>query len=553
MTLEKAYKIGLKYGLTFNGVGPSLSIVDGKVGICLNLLDDNFGYIKRNYSFDDYSIYEEFLKKYSYYLRNKEKEHIFISLDNYTEPDAKIIYSYENEEILKKEIDFENKELLVKDMKSFLTNFVSSLDLLRKDIAEKILVEQDYYNKLDYYQKLLYKAFDTEYEEEVMHADKSYIDSFNERIKDFDLSHKRSLASIITENTTMNELRKIYDRLYSDCKNFLENEEYIELLYDKVKFKNNIDSLDEMIDYLLNNPVADETTEEHLAAIKENTKQEDYEDFKESYHEKYLVKYEDVTDFYNENIFDAEKLSFKKFERKTLNAEKKILDLKYLYDDLEDEQKIAVGLVHSPLKSLILYIIEQAYFKNKKLNFDREDFKSIYESVSKGLKNSENLVFKLKYFRNIEIGSYDEFIRSIVKTAKIICTAYNKLPFDLKLYSLNYDSCMIGASDSPIKSGSETINIINAKEGCSYIYSPIRISYDKESNLFSTSENNNVIYFPRYLNLSKKRGGVIVLNLFEESYSVEKMKDKNLLIIDGFRPYKSVKYKYSDMFGKEKN
>ena len=50
MTLENAYKIGLKYGFTFNGVGPSLSVVDGKVGICINLLDNNFGYLKRNYS-----------------------------------------------------------------------------------------------------------------------------------------------------------------------------------------------------------------------------------------------------------------------------------------------------------------------------------------------------------------------------------------------------------------------------------------------------------------------------------------------------------------------
>ncbi len=552
MTLENAYKIGTKYGFTFNGVGPSLSIVNGKAGVCLNLLDDNFGYIKRNFSFDDASEFEEFLKKYHYYLHNREKENIFLTLDNYEEKDPLIIYSYEHEDIEKKEIEFKNKELLLKDMKSFLSNFVDDIDLLRGDIAEKILIEQDYYNKLDYYQKLLYKAYNEEYDEELMHADKEVLDSFNDRVKEFDLNHKRDLSSIITENISKKELEDEYTKLYEDCKSFLEDETYISLLFDKVKFKNNIDILDEMINYLLNNPEISDSTEEDLAGIKENTPEVEYEEYKEEYHDKYLAKYDDIKEDYNEKIFGAPKVEYLEFKRRTIGEEKRILDLKYLYDNLDDDQKIAVGLIHSPLKSILLYVIEQAYFKNKKFNFEREDFKHIYETLVNGLKNSENLVFKLKYFRNINVDSYDDFIKSIVKAAKVICTAYNKLPFDLKLYSLNYDACMICASDSPIKSGSDVINVINAKEGCSYVYSPVKITYDKENNLYSTSENNNVIYFPRYLNSSKKQNDIITLNIYDESYSIDKILNKNLLIIDNFTLDKSIKYKYSDMYGKEK-
>ena len=74
MTIEEAYNVGKKYGFTFNGIGPSLSIIDKNIGICLNLLDQKYGYLKRNITFDNIDDFDNFLKKYSFYLRNKDKE-----------------------------------------------------------------------------------------------------------------------------------------------------------------------------------------------------------------------------------------------------------------------------------------------------------------------------------------------------------------------------------------------------------------------------------------------------------------------------------------------
>ena len=193
-----------------------------------------------------------------------------------------------------------------------------------------------------------------------------------------------------------------------------------------------------------------------------------------------------------------------------------------------------------------------AYYKNRKLNFEREDFKRVYDIMCKCMKNSNNLVFKIKYFKNINFESYEEFIKSIVKVSKTICSAYSKLPFDLKLYSLNYDACMICTSDSPIKSGSDIVNVIYAKEGCPFLYSPIKIIYSKEDDILSTTSNTNIIYFPRYLNTLKKQKDTISLNLYEESYSIDKINGRNFLIVDNFNLSKSIKYKFSDMVTKEK-
>ena len=548
MTLEKAYKIGLKYGFAFNGVGPSLSVVDGKVGICINLLDNDFGYLKRNYSFDDADDFDEFLKKYNYYLHNRKEKNLYLTLENYEDPDPEIIYSYETENIKKKQIEEENKEILLKDMQSFLNHFIDSLDPLRKAIGEKILLEQDYYNKLQYYKDLLCKAYEIENEEETMSASKEELEEFNEKVKEFDLSHKRDLSSLELGILTLDDLNEKYTELYNDCKSFLEDEDIINTLFDRLRFKDNIDVLDIMISYLINHPKAEDDTEEKLNELKEEAASDlDIEDYKEQYKEDYLSKYEDVSDSYNEIIFGADKVEFKELSSSNNVDEKKIADLKAAFDNLAEEQQTAIKLIHSPIKQILLYVIEQAYFKNKKFNFDREDFRRLYESLSNSLKKSNNLAFKIKYFKNISFNIYEDFIKSVVKTAKTICAAYGELPFDLKLYSLNYDACMICASDSPIKSGSDVINIINAAKGCPYLYSPIKITYSKEDDSLKTSDNNNVLYFPRYLNNLSKQKDIITLNIFEEAYSIDKVKNKNLLIIDKFNLDKSIKYKFSDM------
>ena len=128
MTLEEAYSVGKKYGFTFNGIGPSFSFINNKVGICLNLLDQKYGYLKRNFTFDNINDLDNFLKKYRFYIRNKDNENIYLSLDDYEIENPTIYYSFDVVRENKRKIDLQNKSLLLDDIKSFLNKYFAKLD-----------------------------------------------------------------------------------------------------------------------------------------------------------------------------------------------------------------------------------------------------------------------------------------------------------------------------------------------------------------------------------------------------------------------------------------
>lgn len=554
MTLENAYLIGKKYGFTFNGIGPSLSLIDNKIGICLKLLDEDFGYLTRNYCFDNEKDLESFLKKYSYYIHNKDELNLSLKLKDYKSANPEIIYSFDKEEEIKSTIEYENMQLLIEDIKSYIKSFVEDVNTIKNDMAEKVLIEQDYYNKFNYYNKVMYKAYDNEYDEEIKEASKDDLLKISKQIKDFDLKNNRKLSKFNLKTSKLDDLNKIYNDIYKESKEIVLNEEVIKILYDKLKFQNNILTLDQMIDYFVKNPVADDNTENALNEIKEKNKDMvSYEDFKANYLSKYDTKYnlKEEKD-YNQVIFKAKPLELKSYVPEAKPIIKRIKELEDIYNSSSEDIKRSYDLLFSPLKDLLLYIIKQAFDKNKDLNFDVEEYKELYEDLKKCMLRKDNLVFKVKYFKSIKMEDYDSFIKSVVKIAKKICSSYSNLPFDIRLYTINVNDCMISASDSVIKNGDDSILILDSKKDCSYLYSPIKLKYSKKDYTISEKINDNVIYIPSYLNEINKDENKIELNVYNEGYSVMNVSGDNLLIVNSFSLDKTVNYSFAKMVPKAK-
>ena len=132
------------------------------------------------------------------------------------------------------------------------------------------------------------------------------------------------------------------------------------------------------------------------------------------------------------------------------------------------------------------------------------------------------------------LENYDLFIKSLVKIAKIICSSYLKLPFDLKLYSLNFDDCFITGSDRVIQNGDSVVKIVDAKANSFIIYSPVKINLNSKNNLFELENNNNVIYFPNFNNKCIDSDIVTNVAIFEEGYNVINVAGDNLLVVTNF-------------------
>ena len=97
--LDKALKLISKYGISLHKFGPYLSYIDEKIGICLELKDNKYGFLMRNYTFDNINEFEKFIKRYSYY-KNEMKGDTTVILNDYISLSPEIIYGFEKKELL---------------------------------------------------------------------------------------------------------------------------------------------------------------------------------------------------------------------------------------------------------------------------------------------------------------------------------------------------------------------------------------------------------------------------------------------------------------------
>ena len=555
MTLEEAYRVGKKYGFTFNGIGPSFSLINNKVGICLNLLDQKYGYLKRNFVFDNIDDLDNFLKKYSFYIRNKDKENIFISLDDYELENPTIYYSFDIARENKRRVDKENKELLLKDIKSFLNNFYFNFDKVINEIKQKLLIEQEYYNKLNYYKKLLYQAHNQNVKENIIEADERILNKIVDVFESFKSDQQLKIDDLSVEVVTLGEVESWYKDLILKCQKILMHDEIVKVFYEKRKFEQNTQVLNQMINYLINNPVVTDVTQNELQQIKDSAVPiESYEDFAKAYEYKIKEPYLglDINNVlsYNSVLYGATPIVYDVYKERQITKDD-ITEIKTSYNNLADESKRAITLLYSPLKPILNYIIEQAYKKNTSFNFEVREFKNIYDKIKACLDNSENLVFKLKYFKDIKLDNYDLFIKSLVRVAKLICSSYLKLPFDLKLYSLNFNDCLITGSDKIIQKGDDIVRIVDAKANSYVIYSPVKISINSNNNLFVLKDNENIIYFPSFNNKCVDSKAVTKVSIFEEGYSVINVNGDNLLVVTSFVLQNKVSFLDSIMTGRK--
>ncbi|MBQ9833787.1 MAG: hypothetical protein IJO33_01185 [Bacilli bacterium] len=557
MTLGEAYNVGKKYGFTFNGIGPSLSLVNNKIGICLNILDYKYGYLKRNFTFDKIGDLDIFLKKYSFYIRNKDKEKFYLYLNDYKIDNPIIQYSFDEVREKKEKIELNNKTLLLEEIKIFLDNFYLEFDKLLNEIKDKILIEQDYYSKYNYYKKLLYQTYNQTIDDNIIKVDDSIKAQIAKQFEDFKKAQKIFLDINYWEKANISDLENWYCLLVSKCREAITDDNIINVLYEKVKFEENARVLNQMIEYLLNNTEANENVKDALQSIKDTTKPFDsYENFANKYRKKIENKYSTLDSnnilSYCSNLFGTKKIEYVVYEEPKIFISN-VIDLNPIYNNLSEKSKRALTLFYSPLKPILIYIIEQAYKRNTSFNFQTREFKNIYYELVTCLDNGENLVFKLKYFKDVKISSYDDFIKSLVKVAKTVCSSYLEIPFDLKLYSLNFGDCLITGSDKIIQDGDDIVNIIDAQKNTYVIYSPVKINVNSKNNTFVLKENRNVVYLPNYNNDYETDNSVTEVSIYEEGYDVMNVAGDNLLIVTGFTLKGIVSFNEVLMYERHKN
>ena len=133
--------------------------------------------------------------------------------------------------------------------------------------------------------------------------------------------------------------------------------------------------------------------------------------------------------------------------------------------------------------------------------------KDFYKDILEKLGMTDNLIFKEKYFKNIDFSDFDTFISSLKSIAKKLCEITFIVNVEEKYWAYHEDSPLIFASREIIKSIDSSILCILVKPRSNVLYSKqkVRIINDK----FVVEDNNDIFVFSDINKLQK-------LNFVEE-------------------------------------
>lgn len=505
--LNKAYDITFKYGISLYDFGPYLSLTNNKIGICLNIKDDKYDYLTRNFCFDDLTDFEKFIKKYAYY-KHVLKSNSRLLLDNYKCVSPNISYEFEKEELLKKEND--QKELnLIKDKSIELVNYLEKLYEERVDkliLRDKLRMNME--NLLLEYKKNLHLFYGKEYTEELNNILDNTINNYQKEAKRNIESLKKYLNELVLQTDLKEGIDKL-DKIIGFLKSLECDENYFSLLYNMSLYEGKISVIEKMnekiilelnkesrihpkllkteLEKIKNSWISDKAKEEFI--------RENLQVIEKKYQALSKVDKFNVSNFLNNKEFTKNEIFINSLEQ-----DKKIKnDYSVQYNLLTREEKNILLLLFSPCRKLIKYIIN---LDSKTFNIEEfNEYEDMYNDFSEKIKLTDNLIFRERYLKDIDFSTFELFINSFADLTKNLKNISFIVNVDEEYYTYDNSDSLVFASREILKPLNETVNSLLVKSGARVLYSKYRIRctndkfiIEENEDIFIVNNENNFIY-----------------------------------------------------------
>lgn len=506
--LSKAYNITSKYGISLYNFGPFLSYVNNKIGICLDIKDEKYNYLTRNFSFDNLNDFENFIKKYAYY-KNTLKGNSVLALRDYKCVSPKINYDFEKEEELKILNDQKEAKTIIKESES-LYFYVENLYNKRIDqliLRDKARMAMN--DKLSEYKRSLHNFYGKEYQEELNSILDETINKYQSKVKN-NLKSLRILLDNLKNKSALKEVKEAFKNIVLVIKDFEIDKEYLSLLYDLYLFKNKVYVIETMNEHLIQElnrevKITPQELKKELENIKNsivfnNTKEnfinESIKDIEEKYDAIISIEEYNIANFLNNNDF----IKLDVVEKTENNSKNIKNDYMTQYNYLEIDEKNCLLILFSPFRKIINYILQVSKNNNpESISFDK--FKDFYQDILEKLGMIDNLIFKEKYFGDIDFTDFDAFISSL----KIIAEKLYKISFvanvEEKYWAYHQEDSLIFASREVIKSFDNSILCILVKPGSNVLYSKQKVKIINDKFIV---EDNSDIFILNDLNKLQK-------------------------------------------------
>lgn len=559
MKKEDLLKVFYKYG--FHSLNKEPFLYEGKrgVGISYTFKDSIYGPLTRIYIPKDGSDAEDFLAKYYWYKKKSNQYNIEIILSDYKIENPTLKYFYNH---LEMSLDSFQKLEKIKDDKinekenSYFKKIKRTAFLMLSIIEEKIKVQNStYLNLLKLNEK--YQNLKLELNEKKEEYNKTKIEvkktaSLSEDIQDYhnDLLEMKNYI----KNASKEELEKYISILTDFLKSLEISDSFIKNKYELIRLPLAIDILNKQIkvvEEMSNKKKGFFTKKEDINSFLEEIKeQSDLKDivsflqYKTNEQKRVEEKYSMIPDldirtigdffieFDNLNIKEPEIETEKKQELKKYSYEEAMEQLEVNFQKRSREEKQILMLYHSILKNTRIY-----------LELDCNEFIKIsIKEFIELIDHPNNILFKIKYFKNIDTTSIENSIKSLKKElSKIKNIAPEKVLTEINLFFKDGKQITkkkyLEASNKKLLAPSQKIEdndvtyLATIKESTSVYFIPSEITYDftQEDTLIQRNEQPFFLIDMEKNEIKEESSEIIKVAVYS---SVSKKTEIGTIVID---------------------
>lgn len=558
MNQEELLKIFYKYGFYSFKKEPFLYVGKLGIGISYTFKDENYGKLTRLFLPENIEDAENFLAKYCWYKMNEQKYDIKIILDNYKKETPSVKFMYQEQELTlddMKKFKTENKDpQLEKEERNYKKKIKRTIRILVNIIESKLKVQNDTYHSLVEFtnsliekqnelNRKLSKMTKISYEElKKVEETPMVIDlqDFKNQINSLENKEeiKENIKSLITYLKSLELDEGLIKNKYELIKLPLE----INVIKEKI---NLLDSLNQKKKGLFNKKDKLETLLKEIEKKSELKNIVNYEQYKENeekrIEEKYSVVKEldirTIGDYFIEfdNLKIEEPMIIEENESTTsITTEEIIEDLEMSFQNRPKEEQNVITELEYISKNVIL-----------------EDKKNLEYFISL-INNPDNIMMKVKYFKNIDTSTTERCKISIEKELKKLETLKKDiLKGDIKVYlkgpqDLSKESIIRASNNrllAPIlkKENNKVTYLIDLKRNTNVIYSPNEITMDMNQDDILILKTETPFFF---VDLQKNVLQDKISDIIEiEELKEEKESNGKITIVKDLKKLKTSLYK----------
>jgi len=564
VTKEELQKLLNKYGFQSLKKEPFLYVKGEEKGFLYSYKDSYYGTLTRIYLPKSKEKAEEFLGSFSWYKKNGLKNQIEIVLDNYETPNPIITYQREGkiftlEELKKIEpISKKTKNIENEKEQNFIKKLKRTIYILLEIIEEKVNIQNVTYQNL-------------------VNLTNEYIEKQNELrdwIDNYKKSSSRRLSKIEIEKNKQ-DFKSDLDNLKKEMKHLNEKSALEETIFSLVEYLKALEIEEGLLKNkyeLIKLPLQIEITKEKIKQMKEMGEKKKKVFGRKENLEEILKQIEEKSNLKKIVSFDH----FKENERKRLEEKYIIindLDIRTIGDYLQefDNIKIEEPVIEEDkvevLKELSYEEIMNTLEKNFSVRPKKEQdllteisflLKNVWDEKEKNfeknidefivrLKNPNNIMMKIKYFKNIDLSTKEKCKETIEKEIEKLknfkeeellgeCNVFLKGPKELE--TLKFIKVSPKRLLAPVEKESKINYICHLKKGVPILFLPQEITFDLEDNLILERQKPYFFIDLEKNVLQKKNSDIIKVSEYKEKL----IEEENITVAKDLKKQKENHY-----------